>query len=103
MPSLITALAYAIGGVLVDVATALAGRLMIGFGVAIATYSGLDATLGWLKSSAITNLSALPVNVIGLLGLMKVGVMLSIISSAYVARLTLAGLTSGSIKKWVHK
>jgi len=102
LPSIVTALAYAIGGVLVNIAQALAGRLMIGFGVAVASYTGLDAGLGWLKTSAVANLSALPVGVVGLLGLMKVGVMISIVSSAYVARLTLAGLTSGTIKKWVY-
>lgn len=94
-------IAAAIGGVLVQIATTLAYRVLFGLGVGIATYTGVDATLTWLKSQAVSHLQDLPVEYLGILALLKVGVCINIVFSAIVVRMTLQGLQSGTFKRWV--
>ena len=76
---------------------------MIGLGISVLTYSGLSTSLDWLKSQALANLGALPSNIINIMALLKVGPCISMVFSAMVVHMTLQGLTSGTIKKWVTK
>ncbi|QHI96751.1 DUF2523 domain-containing protein [Xylophilus rhododendri] len=97
------AIAAAIGWVLLQVAGSFAVQMLVGLGVGVLTFSGMDVTLGWLKTQALASFSALDPTIVGLLAYMKVGVAMNIIFSALVMRLTLAGVQSGTFKKWVHK
>jgi hypothetical protein len=99
MPVFISAL---LGG-LVNVAGSIAGRVMIALGISVVTFTGFSTTLGWLKTMALTNLQSLPPSIIGLLGVLKVGVCISMLASAYFARLTINGLTGDTVKKWIGK
>lgn len=99
MPAFIAAL---LGG-LVNIAGTIAGQVLIGLGISVVTYSGVDTTINWLKSGAVAALGGLPAEVIGILGLMQVGVCISMVFSAMAVRLTLNGLTSGTFKRWVNK
>jgi hypothetical protein len=99
MPAFIAAL---LGG-LISVAGTLAGRVLIGLGISVVTYSGLSISLDFAKARAVESLQSLPPQVVGMLSAMGVGQFLSIIASALSARLLLQGLTDGSIKKWVMK
>lgn len=90
-------------GGLINIAGTLAGQVLIGLGISVMTYTGLDTTMSWLKDQALTSLNGLPVEAIGMLSAMGVGEAINIITSAMTVRLTLDGLTSGTIKKWVKK
>jgi len=94
---------YAIGGMLISVVGTLAGRVLVALGIGVVTYTGMNTALTWLKTQAITSFSLLPPEVMGIVGMMKVGVCISIVTSAITARLVLSGLTSDTVKKWVIK
>lgn len=93
----------AIGGMLINIVGTLVGRVLIALGMGVATYTGLSTALDALKQQAVQQFSALPPEVLGMLGAMKVGVAISIVCSAIAARLLLDGLNSGTFKKWVIK
>jgi hypothetical protein len=100
MPVFVAAL---LGG-LINIAATLAGRVLIALGFASVTYTGLSASLTWLKSEALANINLLPPEVVGMLSYMKVGVALSIIVSALSARMVLDGLSAGgSISKLIKR
>ena len=92
--------AWILGG-LIGIAPTLVGKVLIGLGVGVATYKGIDTTLTWLKSGAVTAFLGLPPQVLGMLSLMRVGSCISMIFSAILIKLSFDGLTNGSIKKWM--
>lgn len=91
---------FLLGGLL-NLAGSLAGKVLIGLGISVITYTGVSTSIDWLKTGVVTSLSGLPQNVIGMLSLMHVGSCVSMIFSAVVVKYTLAGLTSGTMRKWV--
>lgn len=93
----------ALGGMLLNIVGTLAGRVLIGLGIGVVTYTGVSTSLAWLKMQAVTSFAMLPIEMMAIIGLMKVGVCISIVSSAIAARLVLNGLTGDSFKRWVHK
>lgn len=93
----------AIGGMLINLVGTLVGRVLIALGISVVTYSGFSATIDWMKSEAVGALFGLPADVVGMLSTMKVGVSISIVSSALLARLVLNGLTGDTVRKWVGK
>lgn len=90
-------------GGLISVAGTIAGRVLIGLGISVITFSGLSVTLTWVKNQAISALQGLPAELVQLLAYAGVGEFVSIVASGLAARLLLNGLTDGSIKKWVMK
>ena len=95
-------LASLLGG-LVQVASSIVGRVLIALGIGYVSYSGLSALLDGLKSQVIGYLTGAPAQVVAIMGLLKVDVALSVIFSAYAARLILAGLTSDKVTRMVVK
>lgn len=93
----------AIGGMLLNLVGSLAGRVLIALGISVVTYTGVSTALDALKNQAIQAFAGLPPDVFPILGALKVGVCISILTSAMTARLMLDGLTSDSVKKWVFK
>lgn len=93
----------AIGGMLINLVGTLVGRVLISLGIAVITFTGISASLDFLKTQAISSFNALPPEMMAIIGLMKVGVCISIVTSAIVARLVLNGLTGDTFKAWVHK
>lgn len=91
----------AIGGMLISAAGSIAVQVLIGLGIGVATYAGVDVTLTWLKTQALTNIQALPANMIAMLALLKVGVFINLIFSAMVMRAAIQGMKSGAFKKFV--
>jgi hypothetical protein len=90
-------------GALVQAAGSLVGRVLLSLGIGYATYSGIDLSISWVRDQAIANIGALPANAILVLGAAKVGTCISILTSALLVRLTLSGLTSGTLKKFTVK
>jgi hypothetical protein len=99
MPLLIAA----IGGMLINLVGTLVGRVLIALGISVVTYSGLSFTLDWMKGQAVAALGGMPSEVIGMMSTMKVGVAISIVTSALLARQVLNGLSGDTMKKWVGK
>lgn len=93
----------AIGGMLINVAGSIVGRVLVALGVSVVTYTGISASLAFLKQQAVSSFYSLPPEVLQIVGAMKVGVAISIVSSALVARLVLNGLTGDTMKRWVYK
>ncbi len=91
-----------IGG-LVAAAATFAGRALIGIGVGIVTYTGFKVLLDKVQSDVVSNLKGVPVEIIQIMGLLEVDTCVSIIFSAYLGKLIVSGLSSGSVKKWVTK
>lgn len=95
-------LAALLGG-LVNIAATLAGRVFIALGLSVFTVTGIDTTIGWLIDKALNALTGLPSELVGLMAYVGIGQCLSIISSAFIARMLLDGLSGGALKKWVIK
>jgi len=88
-------------GAALNIAGTLVGRVMIALGISALTYTGLSASIDWLRDNAVTQLNLLPAQVLGVLTVMKVGSAMSVIISATVVRLTLSGMSgTGSLKVW---
>lgn len=90
-------------GGLLNIAGTLVGQVLIALGVSVVSYTGISASLGWLKTQALTAIHGLPADMVGMLAYLGVGEFLSIVTSAMVARLALDGLTAaagGTMKKF---
>lgn len=95
-------LASLLGG-LINIAGTIAGRVLIGLGISIITYSGISVGLGFAKDQALSAIHGMPAEYVAMLSYIGMGNFISIISSAMIVRLTLDGLTDGTVKKWVMK
>jgi hypothetical protein len=77
-----------------------AADILVSLGIGIATFTGVESSLGWLKTEFLNQFSGLPSQMVSVLSYMKVGVALNILFSASIMRLTLKGMTSGAFKSW---
>lgn len=93
----------ALGGVLINVAATIAGRVLIALGIGVVTFTGLSGSMTWLKTQALSSLSGLPADAVALIAYLQVGTCINIIVSAIAVRATLQGLTGDTVKKWVLK
>ncbi len=93
----------AIGGMLINLVGTLVGRVLIALGISVITYTGISTTLDFLKAQAIGAFAGLPPEVFGMLGVLRVGQCISIVTSAIAAKMVIDGVTSDTFKKWVHK
>ncbi len=72
------------------------GRVLISLGLGYVAFQGVDTSIGWAKTQVVTHLQALPADAVALLGVMKVGTCVSILCSALVVRVTIAGIVGGA-------
>jgi hypothetical protein len=93
----------AILGGLIEVASSLVGRVLLALGIGFVAYTGIDTSINAIKAQIVSAGGALPMGLAGMLGVLKIGEGISILFSALIARLTLNGLTSGTIKRMVIK
>jgi hypothetical protein len=80
----------------------LVGRVLIALGISYLTYQGVDLLLTSIKTSAMANLSDVPPEFFGIIGLARIPQSINVICSALVAKYTMQGLT-GSLTKMVVK
>lgn len=92
-----------IAGAFLNIIGNLVGRVLVALGIGVATYTGMSATLGWLKTGAVTAFFQLPPQVLGMLSLMRVGSCVSMVFSAILIKLTLNGMSSDTMKSWIKK
>lgn len=93
----------AIGGMLLNIVGSVVGRVLVALGLGMVTYTGLSFTLDWLLANALSSFDRLPPHMLPLLGILKVGVCINIVTSAMVVRLVMQGLTGDSFRKLVQK
>ena len=99
MPAVVAAL---LGG-LISITGSLVGRVLVALGISVVTYSGMDASLSWLRVQAVQALQGTGADVVGMLSVMRVGQCISIVTSAILARALITGINSDSVKRWVLK
>lgn len=97
------AILLALGTLLLQIVGSMAGRVLVALGIGVATYTGISTTAGWVKSQAVSALLGLGPEVVGILGMLKVGVCINIIFSAMLARAVINGIQGDTFKRWVHK
>ena len=76
-----------------------AGQALISMGISVVTYMGVDTVLNKLKADTLAAFSGLPAELVSLLAYMKVGVAISIITSAVAVKLGLSGM-NGAVKRF---
>lgn len=94
-------IAALLGG-LVQIAGTLVGRVLLSLGIGFVVYSGVDAALDTVKALAFDKLGTVASfgpTLVELVGVLQVGTCLNIVFSAYAARLVLAGVTGGALKR----
>lgn len=96
------AIAAAIGGVLLNIAGSMVGQVLMSLAISVVTYTGVDLVLNRLKAEAISALTGLPADIVGLLSYMQVGVAISIVTSAVAVRMGLNGM-DGAVKRFRKK
>lgn len=94
-------IASLLGG-LIQVAGSLVGRVLIALGFSYVTYTGLDASFGWIKTQISASFGGLPAQALAVLSAARVGSALAVVLSAISARMVLTGLVDGA-KKLVAK
>ena len=90
-------------GALIQAAGSLVGRVLLSLGIGYVAYSGIDTSIEFAKSFVVSQITATGAQTVAAASAMKVGTCISILTSALVARMTLAGMTSGTLKRWVVK
>ena len=93
----------ALGGMLLNLVGSMVGRIFVALGLSVFTYKGIESTVTWLKSQAVSSLSGLPSEALSLVAYMRAGEAISIIASAMTVRFLLDGVQSDTFKKWVLK
>jgi hypothetical protein len=96
-------LLYALLGALIQGAGSLVGRVLISLGIGYVTFTGLDTSLGWLKTQIAGSFAGLDAQTLAVLSSLRLGSGLSVLLSALSARMVLNGLTGGTIRKMVQK
>ena len=97
------ALVMAFFGIALNFVSTFVGRILVSLGIGVVTFTGLSTTLGWLKTQAVNSALGLPPEVLGMMGVLKVGNCISIVFSAIVARALLDSVNSDSFKRFVKK
>lgn len=90
-------------GALIQVLGTLVGKILISLGIGYAVYSGVDVSIAYARDFFIMNISAQGGNAVAVASTLKVGTCISIITSAITTRLTINGLTNGSLKRFTMK
>lgn len=103
MPAWIGWLVAGIAGGLAQAMGTLVGRVLVALGLGLAVYTGVSTAVDWLVSLAKTSLSGLPADVVAVAAATKIDVAISMVTSAYGVRMIMDGVTSGAVKRWVHK
>lgn len=99
MPIFVAAL---LGG-LVSAAGSMVGRILIAAGVSLVTFTGINVLLSQVLADVVSHANSLGPTFVGIFGVLKLGTCINILVSAVTARMTLNGLTSGTVSRWVTR
>lgn len=90
-------------GALIDIAGTLVGKVLVSLGLGYAVFTGVDASIAWARDYTIASISGMGGVAVGIAATLKVGVFVSMVASAFVVRLTLVGLQSGTMRRMVQR
>ena len=90
-------------GALIQVLGTLVGKILVSLGIGYAVYSGVDVSIAYARDMFISRIAAQGANAVAVASSLKVGVCVSIITSAITTRLTINGLTGGTLKRFTMK
>jgi hypothetical protein len=96
-------LASILGG-LSAAAGGLAGRVMLSLGIGYVTYQGVDLAMTALHDRAMGYLGSVSnfgATTAALAGVLQIGTCVEMLFAAYMSKMVLGGLTSGTIKRMV--
>ncbi|WP_454903222.1 DUF2523 domain-containing protein [Variovorax gossypii] len=96
MPAFLPWIIAGLLGGLRYVAGSMALQVLVGLGIGLVTYTGMDISLDYLKQQALQQIGGLPADLIGLMGYLKIGNCINIITSAMVARMTMTMVRTAS-------
>lgn len=96
MAGLIAWLVSALGGLALRLTVPLMFAALGALGLGIVTYTGIDLLLQEATDQIVGSMQGLPANMAAMAGILKHDVALNIMISAFVARLTLTGLSAGA-------
>jgi len=92
-------LVAAIIGALAECAASLVGRVLLGLFMSYVTYEGCDVLLSTVLGQIQGSFGGLSADILGMCGLLKIDVDVSIAMSAITTRVVLSGLQSGAVTK----
>ena len=90
-------------GALVQALGTMVGKILISLGFGYAVFTGVDVSITFARDFLLAKVGALGGNAVAVASACKIGVCVSILTSALVTRMTLQGLQGGSIKRMVQK
>lgn len=90
-------------GALASVASSLVGRVLLALGLHLVTYGGLSILFDQVAQYALTNLTGLSGAAAQVAAAWRVGEVVSILSGAVAASMTLSGIRNGALTKLVHR
>jgi len=91
-----------IGG-LVQATGSIVGRVLLSLGMSVVCYVGLDILTDFIIDEIWAALDGAPSMFLQILGVLQIATAINILFSAFLSRLTLSGLTSGVLSRWVAK
>lgn len=93
----------AIAGALLSIASSLVGRVLVALGLGAIAYTGVNAALTYFSDRVVTAANSAGVIIAGMLAVLQLDVCVAIFTAAALARLAIAGATSGTIKRLALK
>lgn len=90
-------------GMLASAASSIAGRVLLFMGIGFISYKGMDKLITKVFEYSMANFDTLPATIIGIMGLMKVDVMIAIFTSGVFSSMIMSGLTGGVLTKMITK
>lgn len=85
------------------VASSVVGQALVGLGIGVVTYTGTKVLLASYKAQAVAAFIGLGPDVLGLLGVLKVGQCISILFSALAIKAGVNGARSDVVKRFIKK
>jgi hypothetical protein len=99
MPTLIASL---IGG-LITASGTLVGRVLVSLGIGYVAFTGIGAMMDSVKVDVLGAIGSQGPLVASLAGVLQIGTCVNIIMSAITIKLSLMGLTSGTLTRMIQK
>lgn len=90
-------------GAIISALGTLVGKVLISLGIGYAVFTGVDVSITWARDLVLAKITGQGGNLLAAASTMKMGVCISMLCSALVTRLTINGLTSGTMRRMVQK
>ncbi|RYE81474.1 MAG: DUF2523 domain-containing protein [Oxalobacteraceae bacterium] len=90
-------------GALVQALGTFVGKVLISLGLGYAVFTGVDTSITFARDFVLNRLASQGGIVVSVASTLKLGVVISMLTSALVTRLTINGLTGGTLRRMVQK